>query len=438
MFVIIDMHQDIAHEAYSGSGFPDWAMADDWDHEQPLGSDLSDRLWATRYFKTGFLLENRTNTLVHNTLRSFWMNSLTNVRFGLKDFPVRDHYLQTVGKVAGFFSDGGKRHPAILGYETFNEPHPVGIDKELFEARILSLFYQSVLQEIRKHDSSAFIFMQPRVDWTVYPAHGPEYGGAKLVSRPEDIESFLDASSIADENAVFSFHYYDPWTMLPQHGGLRGKREQWPGIFMKLARSAISRRLIPFMSEFGVRQEWQQDDADLDQDEYIEQARAYMDLQFQLVEANMLNAAYWVYDLYNERDDNWNKENFSLLGPGRSPRNLDVVARPYPVRSSGRPHLLFFDIDTKLCSIVLEGPLVDSPTVIYVPRKIHYKTGFQVAATSAELEWDPSSQLPMWKPEKRLELNQVVISPPGPLDARKLPRDSYRLMPATTHTTIFS
>ena len=44
-----------------------------------------------------------------------------------------------------------------------------------------------------------------------------------------------------------------------------------------------------------------------------------MDLQYQQVEAHLLNSTYWNYDLYNTVDqkDNWNLENFSLLGPER-------------------------------------------------------------------------------------------------------------------------
>jgi len=44
-----------------------------------------------------------------------------------------------------------------------------------------------------------------------------------------------------------------------------------------------------------------------------------MDLQFIQIEQHLLNATYWNYDLYNteEYKDNWNLENFSLLGPNR-------------------------------------------------------------------------------------------------------------------------
>ena len=36
LFVIIDFHQDIAHEVYGGDGFPDWALAIDEFHLKPI------------------------------------------------------------------------------------------------------------------------------------------------------------------------------------------------------------------------------------------------------------------------------------------------------------------------------------------------------------------------------------------------------------------
>ena len=86
------------------------------------------------------------------------------------------------------------------------------------------------------------------------------------------------------------------------------------------------RGLIPFLTEFGGFQE-------------AEDVGEYLNLQYEQIEANLLNATYWNYDLYHtsEGKDNWNLENYSLLGPNRTPRNLDVVARPYPMRSSAKP-----------------------------------------------------------------------------------------------------
>jgi hypothetical protein len=35
LYVILDFHQDIAHEIYGGDGFPDWVIAIDEKHKRP-------------------------------------------------------------------------------------------------------------------------------------------------------------------------------------------------------------------------------------------------------------------------------------------------------------------------------------------------------------------------------------------------------------------
>src|SRR4029079_10694385 len=137
---------------------------------------------------------------------------------------------------------------------------------------------------------------------------------------------------------------------------------EFPTIFAQLLQAASDRGLVPFLTEFGAFQE-------------AEQVLEYLNLQFNQIETFLLNATLWNYDLYNteEGKDNWNYENYSLLGPGRTPRNVDAVARPYPMRSSAEPALICCDIDSKYASIILKGKVVtDEPTVVYIPFDIHY------------------------------------------------------------------
>jgi hypothetical protein len=54
---------------------------------------------------------------------------------------------------------------------------------------------------------------------------------------------------------VFSFHYYDPWTtsysFLNLPDDMNKKKKEWPLIFSKLREAAVSRGLVPFLTEFG-------------------------------------------------------------------------------------------------------------------------------------------------------------------------------------------
>jgi hypothetical protein len=171
---------------------------------------------------------------VKQTLRSFWQNDLTNELESLEKYPVRTHLEKTIGQTAKFFRsiNNGLGHPAILGIEPFNEPHPVGMPKERFEREVLIDYYRNVNSELASYSPDMFIFMEPRVDWTVSAgsdrnALGPTLFSAKnsfnmgLVKNiisdgkidSKQITSHLPANihqiSSFGHNGVLSFHYYD-------------------------------------------------------------------------------------------------------------------------------------------------------------------------------------------------------------------------------------
>src|SRR5215211_1290829 len=457
LYVFLDFHQDIAHELYGGDGFPDWALATDIEHELPEASDLRDKKWMIKYV---------TNKSVKNTLTSFWRNDLTHIEGEnkLEQFPVRTHLEKTIGQTAKFFRslNNGKGHPAILGIEPFNEPNPAGLPKEQFEQEFLVDYYRNVDLEIRKFDPDVFIFMEPNVGWTIPSSNGQDSDKSMLhllSSGPfsakdafnmdlvenvmvkgkvdsKQLITFLpkNLSSVSTfaRNGVLSVHYYDMMAIassfmkIPEN--MYAFKRQWPLIFAQLANAARERGLIPFLTEFGGSQE-------------AEQVKEYLNLNFEQIEAHLLNSTLWNYDLYHTKEgkDNWNLENFSLLGPNRVPRNLDVVARPYPMRSSAEPVLLFFDIESKYATIILEGKVVEAPTVIYIPFKIHYAPEFTVwATTSKQIEWDKDNQLLYWYPEKERTLNQIIIGRGRNLDTTKLPKQAKDLASKVTLVGSFS
>ncbi|MGE5822320.1 MAG: cellulase family glycosylhydrolase [Nitrososphaerota archaeon] len=451
LYVILDFHQDIANEVYGGDGFPDWAIAIDEEHEKPKAPTKPDKKWQFKYM---------INKSLKETLKSFWENDLTNLDEGLKNYPVRTHLEKTIGQTVKFFKslNGGLGHPAIIAVEPFNEPHPSTIPKKDFESKFLVEYYRNVNSEIEKFDKALFIFIEPRVDWIMPTDTGgmpAKYGASpldvkssfnmdfiknvmvdkKLVTKK--LETYLpsDLNSISrfGNNGVLSFHYYDTMAVassfvkIPE--SLYTYKIEFPMLFSQLSQAAIERGLIPFITEFGAFQE-------------AEQIREYLDLQYDQIEALLLNATIWNYDLYNteEGKDNWNYENYSLLGPDRKPRNVDAVARPYPMRSSAEPTLIFFDIDSKYAAIILKGKVVtEEPTVIYIPFDIHYSPEFTVWATSNELKWDKANNLLYWYPAKNQDYNQLVIGKGKlvKLETEVLPQQSKELASKTIYNSTF-
>jgi hypothetical protein len=138
-----------------------------------------------------------------------------------------------------------------------------------------------------------------------------------------------------------------------------------------------------------------------------QQVRECLSIALDQIESNFLNFTVWNYNLYNteEYKDNWDYENFSLLGPNRKPRNLDVVARPY----------------SKHTSIMLKGKVCEAPTIIYIPYDMHYSPEFTIWATSSEMKWDKNNFLLHWHPAKNQEINQIVIAPSRKYDVEVLP-----------------
>ncbi len=424
IYVILDFHQDVANEIYGGDGFPDWTIAVDEEHPKPALTQIPpppDKKWQIKYM---------TNKSLKHTFKSFWENDLTNKDEGLVHYPVRTHLEKTIELTVKHLQwlNNGNTHPAILGVEPFNEPHPGLIPKEEFEQKYLMDFYRDVNSNIGKVDQNLFIFIEPRVDWT-FPAEGSPmaYGAApleikqsfnmnfikKVMADKKTVEMKLvtylpkDPSSISNfaSNGVLSFHFYDPMAVassfvkIPE--SIYTYKKQFPEMFRQLHSAAIERRLVPFLTEFGAFQEG-------------EQVREYLNLQYDQIDALLLNSTIWNYDLYNteELKDNWNLENYSLLGPERRPRNMDVVTRPYPMRSSAKPYALFFDVNSKYAAIVLAGKVVsDKPTVIFIPFETHYSAGFSVwATTSNEIKWEKDNQLLYWQPSKERQYNYLIIA----------------------------
>jgi Cellulase (glycosyl hydrolase family 5)/Glycoside hydrolase family 5 C-terminal domain len=424
IFVLVDFHQDIAHDLYGGDGFPDWALGVDAVHGLPATIPAPDRHWSSRYY---------FDAATRNTLQSFWRNSTTNTGANLYGFATQDHLLQTMGATAKFFmqSTSSAPHPGVMGYEAFNEPTAAGVcDKDKFEEGYLLHFYQASLRSIRAADPHAFLFFEPRVDWNIFAAEPRCAEVWWPACHPFQIECFLPQIAAGNERLVFSFHHYDPDTVGKGEYGLpdfmADRRDDWAQIYPKLIEPAHTLNMVPFLTEFGGDHNW---DAfprvPSDIQPGRNQTQVYTDLQFQEIEANLLNSAIWVWELYYTQatGEGWNGEKFSLLNEQRELQQgmASVVGRPYPMRSSALPKLLFFDSTTAQGGIVLTGMPASAPTVIYIPKTFHYPSGFEVHASSADLKWDAANQLLYWKPESRDGDHQVIICAPGKLNRAVLP-----------------
>ena len=450
IYVFLDFHQDIAHERFGGDGFPDWALAVG-SSGLPKPAGFTNSSWGLLYFdlsskdphwslltELAQMIFLRYNAHVRGTLQSFWKNSVNNFP-DLSNFAVRTHLEKTIGQVASFF----KNHPAVLGYEPFNEPMPVGLGNAHFENTILPEYYSNVINEISRFDNSSLIFLEPRMTWNLYPPSVEEFGWDNFASMPV---TFLNTAGLPGQNRlVFSFHYYDPQLSNPVHSpdwNMSAEVRDWPALFSAMVAEGKKRNMVAFLTEYGGEWNWQSKDPGINPALYQYRVlRALVDLSFQQIEAQFLNATYWHFDLYNSETDgdHWNTENFSVLGPDRMPRNWDLFARPYPLRSAAPPQLLWFDAQSKNFVLILSGPPVGAASVLYIPQGLQYSTGFDVRSTSPTLQWDETRQLLAWAPDPQQTQHAIVISPPGGLNTEVLPERARQILSALPFfTTIHS
>jgi len=425
VYIILDFHQDIAHEIYGGDGFPDWALAIDELHPRPPYLKIPNKNWYLSYY---------TNPFVIHTLKSFWKNSLTNIEFNLQDFPVRNHLEKTICLTVKYLKElNSDVFPFILGIEPFNEPHQLDMDRNYFESIILSEFYNNIMSELKIIDPNLFLFLEPRTDWIVFPVWKDKLESLNLESLESNFLSLFDSGdsnkktflpkdpSFIDKfklNGVLSFHYYDPWTffysMFNLSDSMASKFNYWSSIFSILKNGALERNLVPFLTEFGGSHDWDHYKTDLKSNVYKnKQIRAYIDLQYKQIELNLLNSTYWNYNLYNtkEGNDNWNHENFSILDNERKMREIDIICRPYPMLSSSEPVAFSFDLETKYFVLITKGLPVKYPTMIYVPYMLHYAPLFKVYSTNNNFTWDRNNQVLSWTLNEELLFNKIIITP---------------------------
>jgi endoglycosylceramidase len=353
--IVIDLHQDLLSRAFGGNGMPDWVHSEG----TRKFSILADTpMWGANYI---------FNRHLRKTFTDFWNNDLTNRSSDppLEHFPVRDRFLDMVERVA----EAASKCDRVLGIEIFNEPHPARHTYQAFEEKILPEFYTEAIRRIRRHSQSLFAFIAPQSDWNVNLRWNKVY------------DSFLPIAE-QDDRVVFAFHYYD--SLLTAMGGRlfhNGKRAEYHDAQRLGAKRSKEKRMVPFLTEFGTRQNWAKG-----------VVRQHMDWQFESVEHAMVNATYWNVNLYNtqERNDGFMREDFSLIGPiGESSvmplRNLDVAVRPYVLAASAEPVRQHFRIRAKDFELILRGKPLPVPTVIFVPtaerhsgQPVHYPGGFEV------------------------------------------------------------
>lgn len=384
----IDVHQDLVTSEFGGGGLPRWIKQDG---KKNSGMMLNTPLWGVNYV---------FNKALRKTFTQFWKNDLTNTEEGLVNFKVLDRYCDMIEYVAKRAST----IESVLGIEVINEPHPAELESESFEAGILSDLYRECIARIRKHSRDLFVMLSPQSDWNVN------------VRIDKNYVSHLTVDESNDDRLVFAYHYYDG--KLTALHGLHfddSKRPEYADAMAIGVREAERRGMVPFLTEFGSRQNWMRN-----------VTRRHMHWHYEAIERSAVHATYWNVNLYNtpETRDGFMQEDFSLIGHDLQPRNLDMAVRPYPIASSAAPVRVHYNDHSHSFELILSGKPTEGPTVIYLPFTMdalghmpaQYREGFKVyygfeLADSVRAEFLPEvNQLHVWLDPTIAEHRIMVVT----------------------------
>ncbi len=333
LYVVLDMHQDLYALRYGGDGAPDWAIIDDG---EPFEMQSP---WELNYRQPAVIA----------SINNFWDTSRGHGY-------LQEHYIKAVVELVKEFKD----HPAVLGYDLYNEPTMATKEFFSFEERYLQPFYEKLIPAIRKVDSEKWIFYEPS-------AFGVNQGlrsGLSVLKDPRQGESRL---------AYFPHLYTIDYDVYDNYIG-------FPIFISKWAASRnieVKKQKAPMLiGEMGVNQ------TSTGSPEFMEEV-------LNMFDKTSSGWAYWEYS----RKSKWSP--FNDDGSNMDARNL--VVRPYPQSVAGQPRSYGFEIETgKFWLDFYADSNIKAPTEVYIPKR-HYPNGWDLNIdVDRELwktNWDESKRV---------------------------------------------
>lgn len=373
IFSLLDFHQDLFNEKFSGEGFPSWAVLDGGLPAEPL---------------TGFPGTYITSPGGNQSWNSLWLDSAGPGGVGLQE-----RYASAWKHVADRF----RKRKRVLGYDIINEPWPGDqwpscanvAGCPAFEQNFLAPMEKKAIDAIRTVDHRHVVWYEP----VVTSQFGPKY----------------TISDIGGPNAGMSFHDYClPGALgIPGLAGMSCPELEGLSLDNAIERADLNGDTL-ILSEWG---------ATADEPTIKRMTDA--------TDERMLSWQWWHYCGCADPTTSGPGDAQAIVKDATKPprganvlhSKLALIERPYPQAVAGTPTSYSYDRDAN--AFTLEYSTKDPAgkrlprrvkTVVYVPR-IHYRQGYAVDAKGAQVVSVPGSRYLVLQRGKRAQTVSVSVSP---------------------------
>jgi endoglycosylceramidase len=364
IFSLLDFHQDLYNERFTGEGFPDWAVLDDGLPAEPL---------------TGFPGTYLSSPGLNRSFDNLWANRPASDGVGLQD-----HYAAAWREVASRFD----RQPYVLGYDLLNEPWPgsdwptcaVAAGCPAFESQKLAPLHERAIDAIREVDRRHLVWYEP----VVFTNFGVED------NHPDT----------GDPRAGLSFHTY----CFPGFLGASCQVQEEQSVQNANERADANGDTL-LLSEFGAT-----DDPDV-----ITRMTA-------LADRYMSSWQWWHYCACDDPTTSGPGNVQAIVADPSLPARganvlrdkLALIERPYPRAVAGTPLRFGFDPTTREFTLVYSARAPggtrlprDLDTAVFT-APIHYPDGYRVHVTGGRVVSKPDAR--MLRIERRRGAGEVTVT----------------------------
>jgi len=271
-----------------------------------------------------------------------------------------------------------------------------------FDAKFLQPFYERAGRAIQELDPDAIIWFEPSLNASLVLGNLLQGTMEINMTKPRGINQVVYAPHWYADIYPFIGFNMPPRNFTVSEVRFRDYTQNIKSVFDK---SAYSLGNIPVVfGEFGTYFNFGGIEKSMEED--YEVSATILDNYYETFESMGISSILWCFSPENDPrfGDQWNKEDFSILGPDRLPRGEEAYSRPYPKFLSGkliRMHFYskyhYFDPHKGIPNpekefyLEFESKETSAPTEIFVPR-IQYPDGFFVWLSDGTITFDESSQ----------------------------------------------